>query len=57
MYLARFYLNPRKNQLTSFPTELGKLKKLSTLDLKGNPIKKSEKQKIKKLLPNCQIPF
>jgi|GEM_PF-4477279 hypothetical protein len=43
------------NQLTHLPPEIGKLKKLKYLHLGGNPLPRSEKDKIKKLLPECRI--
>ncbi len=45
------------NNLTTLPAEIEKLSKLDYLDLRGNPISVSEKEKIKKLLPNCNILF
>ena len=51
------YLDLADNQLTTLPMQISKLKNLRTLDLALNPIPESEKEKIKKLLPNCKIEF
>ncbi len=45
------------NELTSLPSELGNMVNLRTLDLYGNDLSEEEMQKIKKLLPNCNIIF
>ncbi len=50
-------LDLRYNQLKTLPKELGNLKALENLDLKGNPLRDKEKAKIKKLLPKCDISF
>ena len=51
------YLDLTGNKLKSFPDDIGDLKKLKRLNLKENPIPKTEQEKIKKLLPDCQIEF
>lgn len=43
------------NQLTSLPEEIGKLQYLYSLNLTGNNISKTEIEKIRRLLPNCEI--
>jgi energy-coupling factor transporter ATP-binding protein EcfA2 len=43
------------NQLTSLPKEIGELQYLNSLTLNGNKISKDEINKLKKLLPNCEI--
>ncbi len=43
--------------LHAIPEEFGKLKKLRVLGLTGNQLSQIEKDKIKKLLPNCTIYF
>ncbi len=48
-------LDLSKNQLTELPVELGDLKELNTLILKGNPLNSGEVEKIQKLLPDCNI--
>ncbi len=45
------------NNLSSLPVEFGQLSNLQTLHLWNNNFSKAEKQKIKKLLPNCDIRF
>ncbi|MCB0531778.1 MAG: leucine-rich repeat domain-containing protein [Saprospiraceae bacterium] len=45
------------NQLTSLPVQISELKNLTTLGLQGNPIPEPEKEKIRQLLPNCEIRF
>lgn len=50
-------LNLRFNNFKKLPIELQKLKKLKKLDLWGNSFSNEEKEKIKKLLPNCHITF
>ena len=50
-------LDLEKNQLTKLPNEIIVLKNLKELNLRNNPILKEEQEKIKKLLPNCEIKF
>ncbi len=45
------------NELKNLPLEIVKLKKLMDLNLYGNPIPQPEKEKIRKLLPNCRVLF
>ncbi|WP_339715840.1 leucine-rich repeat domain-containing protein [uncultured Kriegella sp.] len=45
------------NELKSLPSEIGKLENLQQLDLIGNPISENEKDRIRKLLPHCEIDF
>ena len=45
------------NQLKNLPVELEKLKNLRTIVLWNNQISKEEQEKIRKLLPNCEIEF
>lgn len=51
------YLLLTSNNLKYLPKEIKKLRKLELLDLRGNPIPKEEQEKIRKLLPNCEIKF
>jgi len=46
-----------KNPIKSLPTEISKLKNLKTLDLHGCLLSNNEKERVKKLLPNCEIEF
>ena len=43
------------NQLSKLPREIAKLKKLKTLGLSGNNISQAEIEKVKRLLPYCEI--
>ncbi len=45
------------NKLNKLPNEIGNLFNLKLLVLEGNPISDTEKEKIRKLLPNCEITF
>jgi Leucine-rich repeat (LRR) protein len=45
------------NQLAKLPTQISKLKNLKHLSLLRNPITKTEQEKIRKLLPGCEIHF
>ena len=45
------------NDLTSLPESLGNLTHLERLWLGGNPLSSKEKNKIKRMLPNCRIYF
>lgn len=50
-------LSLRGNNLTRLPESISQLENLSILDLTGNPIEAEELEKIKLLLPGCQIKF
>jgi Leucine-rich repeat (LRR) protein len=47
----------RNNQLTSLPDSIGNLSDLIELDLSNNPLPQPERERIRKLLPNCEITF
>ena len=51
------YLFLQDNNLTSIPDEIANLKKLDWLYLSRNPIPELEQERIKSLLPNCEIYF
>ncbi len=48
-------LNLSGNFFEVLPPEIGQLKALQTLDLSDNPISKSELQRIRALLPQCNV--
>lgn len=43
------------NYIETFPEELSLMRQLRIIDITGNPLKKGEIEKMKALLPNCQI--
>ncbi|HEY6162980.1 MAG TPA: hypothetical protein VI112_17245 [Bacteroidia bacterium] len=43
--------------ISSFPADLSKLKRLKHLSLINDPLKSAEKTRIKKALPQCRINF
>lgn len=47
----------RGNKLTKLPESISQLESLSLLDLRGNPIDREEIEKLKILLPGCEIKF
>jgi len=51
------YLELGNNQLTTLPAEIQYLTSLQELHIERNELSESEKEKIKKLLPNCVIHF
>ncbi|MBY8962001.1 leucine-rich repeat domain-containing protein [Flavobacterium sp. D11R37] len=51
------YLEIGNNQLTSLPEEIKYLTSLQELHIERNKLSESEREKIKKLLPNCIIHF
>jgi Leucine-rich repeat (LRR) protein len=50
-------LSLRGNKLTRLPDSISQLEHLSVLDLRGNPIPAEEIEKIKILLPGCEVKF
>jgi hypothetical protein len=50
-------LNLKQNQISKLPKEISNLKSLKFLNLEENQIPKEEQERIKKLLPNCEIQF
>jgi Leucine-rich repeat (LRR) protein len=51
------YLSLAHNQLTRLPDSIANLNKLRELSLRGNPIPPAEQERIRRLLPNCQVYF
>ncbi|MEI8138031.1 MAG: leucine-rich repeat domain-containing protein, partial [Bacteroidota bacterium] len=47
----------RGNKLTKLPDSISQLENLTLLDLRGNLIEKEEIEKLKILLPSCEIKF
>lgn len=52
-----YNLNISNNQLTTIPSSIGTLSNLPKLDLLYNPFSKEEKEKVRSLLPKCEIRF
>jgi len=50
-------LDLRNNKFTIIPESIGELKNLTKLYLTGNRLTKSDINRIKKILPNCEIVF
>ncbi|MGE8712175.1 leucine-rich repeat domain-containing protein, partial [Leptospira interrogans] len=50
-------LELNNNQLTTLSKEIGQLKNLKRLELDNNQLSSEEKERIRKLLPKCQIYF
>jgi Leucine-rich repeat (LRR) protein len=50
-------LSLRGNKLTRLPDSIAQLEHLSVLDLRGNPIPAEEIEKIRALLPGCEVKF
>lgn len=46
-----------RNSLTSLPDQIGQLENLQYLNLIENKLNSDERERIKKLLPNCKIRF
>jgi Leucine-rich repeat (LRR) protein len=49
------FLNLISNRLAELPPEIGRLKNLRELDLRANQLTEREIEKVRKLLPRCQI--
>lgn len=47
----------RNNQLTKLPDSISQLENLSLLDLRGNPFSAEEIEKLKVMLPGCEVKF
>jgi Leucine-rich repeat (LRR) protein len=50
-------LNLDGNKFTILPEEIKALKKLKFLKLRNNALGEEEKERIKKLLPDCEVSF
>lgn len=50
-------LNLASNDLAQLPSEIGNLQKLQSLNLRSNPLSEEQIDKIRKLLPDCDIQF
>lgn len=50
-------LNLSGNNLETLPTEITQLKNLQTLNLSGNPIPVAEQNRIRQILPDCNVYF
>ena len=55
--LALVELDLEGNQLTQLPAEIGQLQQLQKLYLKYNQISWQKQQRVRQLLPKCQITF
>ncbi|WP_000541501.1 leucine-rich repeat domain-containing protein, partial [Leptospira interrogans] len=51
------YLDLNDNQLTTLPEEIKQLQNLRELNLGDNSITSKERNRIRKLLPKCEIHF
>ncbi|TXE12358.1 WG repeat-containing protein [Algoriphagus aquimarinus] len=51
------FIHLENNSIETLPSEIGKLEGLQYLLLGGNPISEEEKEKIRNLLPNCEVYF
>lgn len=51
------FISLRNNKLTSIPETITELNELSLLDLRGNPIPQEEIEKLRALLPGCEVRF
>lgn len=51
------FISLRNNLLSSLPDSISQLSELAFLDISGNPISADEIEKLKILLPGCQIKF
>ncbi|MBK9283373.1 MAG: leucine-rich repeat domain-containing protein [Sphingobacteriaceae bacterium] len=51
------FISLRNNKITKLPDSISQLKELHFLDLSGNPLEKDELEKLKALLPGCEIKF
>lgn len=51
------FISFRGNKLTKLPDSISQLENLTVLDLRGNPFTKEEIEKLRTLLPGCEVRF
>jgi len=51
------FISLRGNKIEKLPDSISQLENLTLLDLRGNPMSADEIEKLKALLPGCEIKF